>query len=84
MHLLDRLSFELITLELVPWLSALLEDFNCYTLVLELVVINLCPVNLGILCGRSVYDSELGLVANLFHLPLNETLVVVRKGCLIE
>ncbi len=58
-HFLDSLCFEKFALEWVPRLRSLLKDLNGYPLVLEVIVLNLFPVNFGVFGGRCMDNSKL-------------------------
>lgn len=83
-HFFYSLCLEQFALEWVSWLRSLFKNFNCNSLILEVVVFNLLPVDLGVFRDGCVNDSELGVIAHLFHFPLNEAFVVVGEGGLTE
>jgi hypothetical protein len=76
--------FEVVSCKLLSWLRPTFKNFNSNSLVEELVVLNLLPVDFGIFSRGRVNEPEFSLVSHVFKTPLNVSLVVIGEGLLVE
>jgi len=64
--------------------STVLKDLNADTLVESFVILNLFPVDLGVLRWRKVHNTELSLVPDVVHSPVQVALVISCECLLVE
>jgi len=82
MHFFNSLCLELLALKLISWLCSLLQYFDRNSFILEVILFNFLPIDLSIfivfiLLYWNMYNSKLRVIAYLFHLPVDEALIII-------
>ena len=73
---------ELFSLKLRVGMGAVLQDTRADLLVRVLLVCDLDPVDRLVFAGWQVHNSELGVISELAHLPLDVVLVILLEDLL--